>query len=215
MPAERERDDNDGRAGLWGPPQDWFVLLERITLEVSALQQNRRIWQELQALTGPPAGGASPKHHRDWLVELYYRDAALGIRRMVDGDRRTGSLKRLLQKMAEDPKLLSEAWFLAGSSGSRREDLARTFAEQADTLWFGHLNPAVPRADLAALSSATAGIKCWVDQHITHAQLDSHSTQPPPSDIDAALDLLARLVDKYTFLLRRHDGADGISASRG
>ncbi|EMY33192.1 hypothetical protein D477_016095 [Arthrobacter crystallopoietes BAB-32] len=202
------------------------MLLERITLEVSGLLENRRIWQDLQARNGPtygvargrPADGHPPEatdRDHDWLVQLYYRDAALGIRRMVDGDRRTGSLKRLLQKMAEDPRLLPETWFLAGSSGSRREELAAAFKERADTLWFGHLNPAVPRADLAELSSATAGIKCWVDQHITHAQLDPHSTQPPPSDIDAALDLLARLLEKYTFLLRPHGGAGGISASRG
>ncbi|MCW2132015.1 hypothetical protein [Arthrobacter sp. VKM Ac-2550] len=121
---------------------------------------------------------------------------------MVDGDRRTGSFKRLLQKMAEEPRLLAAQWFLGDATGERRRELHLAFKAEADTLDFGHLNPAVPRADLAALTEKTAGIKCYVDQHVTHAQLDPHSTMPMPSDVDEALDLLARLLDKYTSLLR-------------
>jgi hypothetical protein len=210
MPAEAFPGNNDGDGRLVRPPEDWFVLLERVTAEVAVLLDNRRTWQDLRARgAGPePAEAAGP--HSNWLADLYYRDAALGIRRMVDGDRRTGSFKRLLQKLAEDPKFLTEEWFLGGSTGARREELAAAFRENADNLRFGHLNPAVPRADLAALADRTAGIKCWVDQHITHAQLDPHSTQPPPSDIDAALDLLAGLLEKYTPLLRPAGRLDGL-----
>jgi hypothetical protein len=206
------KENNDGGARLVRPPEDWFVLLERVTAEIAVLLDNRRTWQNLQARAAAldPQAAAGPEG--GWLAELYYRDAALGIRRMVDGDHRTGSFKRLLQKLAEDPRLVAEEWFLGCSSGARREELAAAFREHADTQRFGHLNPAVPRADLAALSDRTAGIKCWVDQHITHAQLDPHSTQPPPSDIDAALDLLAALLEKYTLLLRPVGQADAPDA---
>ena len=211
--ADAARENNDGGRRLVRPPADWFVLLERVTAEIAALLDNRRTWRDLQA-RGAALESEAAGTDNGWLAELYHRDAALGIRRMVDGDRRTGSFKRLLQKMAEEPRLLTEAWFLSDSTGAHHEDLAAAFREQADPLRFGHLNPAIPRADLAALSDRTAGIKCWVDQHITHAQLDPHSTQPPPSDIDAALDLLAELLAKYTSLLRpaRADmpGADGL-----
>lgn len=202
MSTDALKGNNDDGAGVRRPPADWFVLLERVTAEIAALLGNRQTWLDLHArgaaLDSETPGGTAAS----WLAGLYYRDAALGIRRMVDSDRRTGSLKRLLQKMAEEPKYLAEEWFLGGSTGPHREDLAAAFRETADPRRFGHLNPDVPRADLAALSGRTAGIKCWVDQHITHAQLDPHSAQPPPSDIDAALDLLAALLEKYTFLLR-------------
>lgn len=202
MPTDAFQGNNDDGAGLRRPPADWFVLLERVTAEIAALLDNRRTWRDLHARGAALESEAPAGTDTSWLAQLYYRDAALGIRRMVDGDRRTGSFKRLLQKMAEEPKFLAEEWFVGGSTGARRADLAAAFREQADPLRFGHLNPAVPRADLAALSGRTAGIKCWVDQHITHAQLDPHSTEPPPSDIDAALDLLAALLGKYTLLLR-------------
>lgn len=204
----------EGQAALQQPPADWFILLERTTAEITELLENRRTWlrmtarsteqetdRHFQIADGWDTAAASPDG-QSWLASLYYREAALGIRRMVDGDRRTGSFKRLLQKMAEEPKLLAAEWFLGDSTGERRRELDLAFKAEADTLNFGHLNPTVPRADLAALTGKTAGIKCYVDQHVTHAQLDPHSTMPPPSDVDEALDLLARLLDKYTFLLR-------------
>jgi hypothetical protein len=214
MASLHGREKEKGQPAPRQPPADWFILLERITAEITELLENRRTWlrmtgrtteqeaaRRLPSADGGGSAAVSPDR-QSWLSSLYYRDAALGIRRMVDGDRRTGSFKRLLQKMAEEPKLLAAEWFLGDSAGERRRELDLAFKAEADTLDFGHLNPAVPRADLAALTEKTAGIKCYVDQHVTHAQLDPHSTMPTPSDVDEALDLLAQLLDKYTFLLR-------------
>lgn len=215
MPSVHGRQKDQGQAPCQEPPADWFTLLDRITAEITELLENRRIWltitarsteqaahSHFQSADGRGGAAAASPDRQSWLAMLYYRDAALGIRRMVDGDRRTGSFKRLLQKMAEEPRLLAAQWFLGDATGERRRELDLAFKTEADTLKFGHLNPAVPRADLAVLTEKTAGIKCYVDQHITHAQLDPHSDMPTPSDIDAALDLLAQLLDKYTFLLR-------------
>jgi hypothetical protein len=226
MPSLHGGEKEKGQAALRQPPADWFVLLARITAEIRELLENRRIWSRMTACSteqetdkhfqgadGRGSAAASPDG-QGWLAALYYRDAALGIRRMVDGDRRTGSLKRLLQKMAEEPRALAGEWFLGDATGERRRDLELAFMAEADTLKFGHLNPAVPRADLAALTEKTAGIKCYVDQHITHAQLDPHSAMPTPSDIDAALDLLAQLLDKYTLLLRPPQ-ANGVAVTSG
>jgi hypothetical protein len=225
MSSLHGREKEKGHAALREPPADWFTLLGRITLEITELQDNRRTWLRMTGRSGEHkaddhfsggirCGSASGlQDQQSWLASLYYRDAALGIRRMVDGDRRTGSFKRLLQKMAEEPKGLAAEWFLGDATGERRRELDLAFKAEADTLDFGHLNPAVPRADLAALTEKTAGIKCYVDQHITHAQLDPHSTMPTPADIDAALDLLAQLLYKYEFLLRPpRDGSVAMAA---
>ncbi|WP_035779869.1 hypothetical protein, partial [Arthrobacter sp. H14] len=75
------------------PPDDWFVLLNRIDVEVRQLQSNRARWEELTA-ADKWAGESA-----EWIGELYCRAQMLGIRRMVDGDRRAGSFKRLLHKM--------------------------------------------------------------------------------------------------------------------
>ncbi len=225
MPSLHGGKKEKGQAAFRQPPADWFILLERITAEIRELLENRRIWLKMTARFTEQetdrnfqsadgwGNAAASSDGQSWLASFYYRDAALGIQRMVDGDRRTGSFKRLLQKMAEEPMALTNEWFLGDATEERRRELDLAFKTEADTLKFGHLNPAVPRADLAALTAMSAGIKCYVDQHITHAQLDPHSAMPTPSDIDAALDLLAQLLDKYTFLLRppRADGVAGAS----
>lgn len=182
------------------PPEAWYVLLTRISAEIEQLRIHRDTWRAYQ-MTSPHAD-AEPNYH-EWVGRLYFRTQAVGIRRMLDGDRRTGSLKRLLQKMAHEPRLLQRDWFgenPAGCGASNRDD---SFTALADPYYFNHLNPAVPRADLHVLEATCHGIKRFVDQHVTHTQLDSAAATPTPAEIDAALDLLLELLSKYSRLLHR------------
>ncbi|WP_026820925.1 hypothetical protein [Arthrobacter castelli] len=171
------------------PPADWFVLLDRIEAEVRQLEEHRQAWRALlsacdagptvsdaSACSSPTVSGrtvskptVSGGSGSAWIGHLYFRSQALGVRRMVDGDRRAGSFKRLL----------------------------------------GHLDSEVPRSDLRTLESSCNGIKRYVDQYVTHAQLDPDAAAPADADVDAAIDVLQQLLGKYTRLLRpgpRHAG---------
>lgn len=231
-------DDGSRRAsGFTGgpepPPADWIVLLDRIEQEVRQLAENRRVWQELSsrtavkpgsgqgAISGPETeagsgaeGSGSGMEDETWIGLLYFRSQALGVRRMVDGDRRAGSFKRLLHKMTEDCRRLTRRWFIEAAGGRQGEpgfsgdgvlgeEAGTLFTRYGDPWGSGHLDSEVPRSDLHTLESCCSSIKRYVDQHVTHAQLDPDAVAPPGEDIDAAIDVLLSLLDKYVLLLRQ------------
>ncbi|GAB3523684.1 hypothetical protein [Arthrobacter monumenti] len=179
------------------PPDDWFVLLNRIDVEVRQLQQNRARWEELTS-TDQPAGKPA-----EWVGGLYIRTQMLGIRRMIDGDRRAGSFKRLLHKMTEATPRLARSWFLENVPAKRAVEADAVFTRLADPWKSGHLDSTVTREDLRALETACTGIKRYVDQHVTHAQLDSDAGLPTAVEVDAALNMLSELLEKYSLLLNR------------
>lgn len=218
---------------LPGPPADWFVLLDRIEREVRQLEAHRQAWRDLSSAgefnvsgssdasgTSDPSGPIDGSSGPAWLGHLYFRSQALGVRRMVDGDRRAGSFKRLLHKMTEDCVRLTRGWFIESGAGTadvagamdNHQSVAvpATAAEDADTQFTlyadpwrsGHLDSEVPREDLRTLESSCNAIKRYVDQYFTHAQLDPDAETPDLADVDAAIDVLLSLLAKYTLLLR-------------
>ncbi|WP_216699291.1 hypothetical protein, partial [Arthrobacter sp. H14] len=111
--------------------------------------------------------------------------------------------KRLLHKMTEATPRLSRSWFLENVPAERTGEADADFTQLADPWKSGHLDSTVTREDLRALEAACTGIKRYVDQHVTHAQLDSDAELPTAVEIDAALNMLSVLLEKYSLLLNR------------
>ncbi|GAB3270814.1 hypothetical protein [Arthrobacter pigmenti] len=200
-PGRDQQPGLDSADGFRGPPADWFVLLDRIEQEVRQLETHRWAWRELSragALNASGTSGTSGTSGPVWLGQLYFRSQAIGVRRMVDGDRRAGSFKRLLHKMTEDCVLLTRGWFVESAAA---EDADAQFTRYADPWHSDHLDSEVPREDLRTLESSCAGIKRYVDQYVTHAQLDPDAGKPEPAAVDDAIDILLSLLAKYTLLL--------------
>lgn len=196
-PGQDQEPALESTARLPGPPADWLALLDRIEREVHQLEEHRQAWRKLSDATSPSDGSSG----HAWLGNLYFRSQALGVRRMVDGDRRAGSFKRLLHKMTEDCVRLTRGWYVESAAGTA-EDADAQFTRYADPWRSGHLDSEVPREDLRTLESSCNGIKRYVDQYVTHAQLDPDAMAPDPPDVDAAIDILLALLAKYTLLLR-------------
>ena len=81
-----------------------------------------------------------------------------------------------------------------------------TIAEKAfDEQWAGnvgdHLDPAIPERDFAELRSKTEAVTWYVDQHVAHSDAKPRSPVPTFADLDAAVDLLGHLFQKYVNLL--------------
>lgn len=194
-PGPDQQPGLESTEGFRGPPADWFVLLDRIEQEVRQLETHRRAWRDVSSAGVLNSSGTSGPV---WIGQLYFRSQAIGVRRMVDGDRRAGSFKRLLHKMTEDCVLLTRGWFVKSAAA---EDADAQFTRYADPWHSGHLDSEVPREDLRTLESSCTGIKRYVDQYVTHAQLNPDAGKPEPATVDDAIDILLSLLAKYTLLL--------------
>ena len=112
----------------------------------------------------------------DMLNDAYAHSAAMRVRSLVDEDSRTISLRRLLKEL------------------SKYADLLR-----------GQVSEAELAEDSYKLDRATSKVKGYVDQFIAHHDGSPVATAPIHRDLDAAIELLKRLLKKYYGVLAGSD----------
>lgn len=191
------------------PPRPWVSLLMSIDDEVTALLRHQATWESFRKVVVNSKLAAANPYFPIWVSELYSATVAIGIRRMVDDDARTGSFVQLLQRMQAAPEKLTREWFIGGVELPMAQRLDRTFTVYADPRQTGYFNPAVARADLEELRTISDRVRKYVNQHVAHAQRTRSADIPTYGDIHAVLDHLLVLIHKYTLLLRQSDRVQG------
>ena len=104
----------------------------------------------------------------DMLNDAYAHSAAIRVRRLVDKDSRTVSLRGFLTELSEYPDLLK-----------------------------GQVSGAELAVDSSELDRTTSKVKDYVDQFIAHHDRSPVATAPIHKELDAAIELLIRLLRKY------------------
>ena len=170
----------------------WTTRLGNITDEVRALIHDRDTWHTISEI-----GAANPTVVANPFVmghfnTLYYRRALVSIRAMVDPNNDGDSLLVLLTDIATHPG-----------------DLATTNPEMllagTDTI-----DPDKVLADIERLKTAAAKTKRYVNKRIAHIDRNGTPTVPTAPEIDAAVELIGELLQKYTLLLTGADLRLGI-----
>lgn len=191
------------------PPKPWVRLLTNIDNEVTTLLRHQATWESFRDAVDKSKVATANPYFPQWVSELYAATAAIGIRRMVDADDRTGSFVQLLQKMQARPERLTREWFIGGVELPMAQHLDRTFTVNGDPGQTGYFDPAVARRDLESLRTIAYGVRMYANQHVAHAQRTRSEGVPTFGDIHAVLDHLLVLIRKYTLLLRQTDRVQG------
>ena len=112
----------------------------------------------------------------DMVNDAYAHSAAMRVRRLVDKDNRTISLRGLLNDLSKYPELLK-----------------------------GRVSEVELAADSKELDQATSKVKDYVDQFIAHHDRSPVATAPIHRELNAAIELLIRLLKKYYGVLAGSD----------
>jgi len=112
----------------------------------------------------------------DMLNDAYAHAAAMRVRRLVDKNNRTISLRRLLEDLRKYADLLK-----------------------------GKITDSELAIDISELSRATSKIKDYVDQFIAHHDRTPEASAPIHRDLNSAIDLLIQLFKKYYRVLAGSD----------
>ena len=111
------------------------------------------------------------------MVRGSYADAVSSrVRRLIDGDSRTVSLRKLLVELKGYPELF-------------RDPLASKELE----------------SDIEELDRTTLKIKVFVDQHVAHHQRKPVAVAPTHGELNAAIDTLIAVLRKYYAILAGSD----------
>jgi hypothetical protein len=183
------------------PPGSWWVWLStHIRPEVYGMHLHRHVWQETQSVLR--ANPALPESYWwDFLAETYAVTQTIALRRQVDTRRGTISLVRLLDRIARHARLVTRDYFLSHYGDDRRavvlgeQHWEETFAGRVGD----HLDSAIPRADLAALTAAVSEVKNYVDEHLAHRSEEAQPAQVTVTfeDVHAAIDAVGHAYRKY------------------
>jgi hypothetical protein len=194
--GDRQREIEDGLYEKW---QEW---IEGIYREVVTLFAYRSFYRGLVDMTA--ANDAIPPSSFFAALPAWYGvTQAMGVRRQTDLGRDAVSLARLLTNMAEHPQVMTRERFLALWDDDEYDQ--RRGNEEFDN-YAGRGSDVIPaeryQADLDRFQEIARPTKDYVDRLVAHNDQRELDSVPTFDELNAAIDLLEELLNKYMVLLK-------------
>lgn len=188
----------------------WKRWLKIINRDIVGLSHQRRIFREIAVMfqTNPTLQIDGTVWH--WLAANYASTAAVGVRRQADRRRDVISLERLLTEIAGNQGVLTRAWFVSQYGRDRpltqRRDFQR-FGERDFNKFAGPTSPRISKSrilsDRRKLRRAAARVRHYVNKRLAHRALRGYRGPATFEDLNAAIDVLGRLLQRYSLLLNQ------------
>lgn len=181
----------------------WISELRIIHAEVRSLLLSSKIFWEVQKILEANPEALCHRLFNDWMATNYAVATAIGIRRQIDVDSRSVSMKGLLlhvkAELACRSDLLSRENFIA----NYRPELASVADSEFDRLVGGTESrvevPYIQR-DLDKLDTVTAGVKHFANKRIAHRDAKGIEKRKL-GELDDCLEVLAEMVDRYARIM--------------
>jgi len=189
--------------------EEWAQELEDIASDITAIHLERFTYERIMEIArSNPALENSESLLWGYLFNTYAKTQAIAVRRHADTNKRTASLGRLIFEAREEPELLTRDWWLGLSDRgdpNRRRVLAEQRREHYGGDVGGHLDPAIPGADLAKLRHSSKHIRDFVNRNVAHLEarpVSHRDDNLAESEIHEAIDLIGHLFAKYWGLFK-------------
>lgn len=193
----------------------WRTDFDVIYRDVQDVAEQRDVYREVVAIaTANPALEELDGRFWLWLAKMHAHSAAVAVRKQVDRNPDTVSLRRLLEAIALDAHLLTRADYLARADDAADpttergrlhvEGLRDLLQDRFDGLAGSgkeHLEEDNVRADLARLETASERVKRFVNKTIAHRDRAGVDVTADWADLNGAIDTLMQIVRKYNELL--------------
>lgn len=184
---------------------DAIAMSERIKEELEQLDEMIQVYQKVE-----DAVRANPQIQRNNLFfgvfQWCHSDSLLiRLRRLVDKDKRSGSLRLLCKFISDHATAFDKGWYARIYAGTVVEPYAQGWWLEVATPDGAHLCPMKLMAKADELHQATEKCSNWISQNIAH--LDRNATVPPPlwGECYAVLDGIKALFRQVHRTLTGHD----------
>jgi hypothetical protein len=210
--------------------QKWTGWIDAIHRDITDLVIGRHIFWEVQDIIKANAKIQKPSSFYGWLGMTYAAWGPMGVRRQLDMDTRSISLRRLLTEMARTPQIVSRPRYvttyatkLLGTSDpspsipepenerqggayalgrSEAEDIANKSFDDYAGQGKQHISEDGIKRDLAELQSRSHKVERFATKKVAHLDERPPATLPTFDELDACVDLLEQLVLKYEMILK-------------
>lgn len=177
----------------------WIKVIDQVIFD--SIREDKLIFDSYYALVESNQAISNPWNFHQWVLQNHGRSLMLQVRKLVDSDSRTYSLRKLLGEIANSPGSITKRAFVAAYPKRHRDIAAVNWAKYAGGANVGQLPRSVPLQDIELLNRLSKRICILVYKDIAH--LD-RCRRRRITNFDEIYDLLRKLVSlaaKYGDLL--------------
>jgi hypothetical protein len=177
--------------------------LENIHTNVEQLLIKRYILREVDKIIQTNPRIHKPSSFYQWMGNVYFESAAMGIRRQIDRDTRSISFVRMLDEIQRKPEILSRGRFVSlYSDPNIRALIADREFDRLVGDGRSYINPDDVRKDSVKLQEKAEKVERFATKRIAHLDEVGPTIIPTFQDLDDCLDFLEQLLRKYLMLFR-------------
>jgi AbiU2 len=186
------------RAAVYRRWRRWWKML---LTDITTIALHRYVYQEVTAMIDAKPALRVPSAFYDWMRLAYVTDMTAAIRRLVDWDRRSISLVRLIEEIADHPEVISRRRFVSLYRGALPRRLAQGDFERFARPGAETIDPRVIQRHRRDLLAAHRRLRMFVNKHVAHRARHPMRHLPVYSDLDKCVDVLEQLAKEYSRLL--------------
>jgi hypothetical protein len=183
--------------------RSWIRVIDRVIFD--SIREDKLVFDRYYALLESNAVINTPWDFHQWVLQNHGRSLMLQVRKLTDGDRRSYSLRRLMEEMKEqiekNPRSITRHSFVTAFPKRHRDIALTNWTKYAGGVRVLQLPSMVPEKDIKLLKRITKRVCILVNKDIAH--LDRRRRQRP-INFDELYRLLGRLLSlaaKYGDLL--------------
>lgn len=183
----------------------WTRWVETIYSNIVHLADNRQIFRDTQAVAKSNPRINKENAFWEFILTCYATQASLAVRRQLDRDRRSVSLRLLLEDILKHPHVVTRRrlqTFLTRYGMPKKH--ADTLIDKTKKMGRVHISPRAVRNDLARLRKTCGKIHRFVNKTAAHNSKHRQRSLPTFSDLDLAIDCIESIFKPYLFLVRRN-----------
>ena len=180
----------------------WRRWIETIDQEIfDSIRENKLVFDSYYALVESNKAISTPWNFHEWVLHNHGRSLMLQVRKLVDSDSQSYSLRKLLGEIANNPKSITKRSFIATYPKHHHDIAAVNWARYAGGDNVKHLPKSVPLQDIDLLKKLSNRIRVLVNKDVAHMD---RSRRRRTTNFDELYKLLRKLVSlaaKYGDLL--------------
>lgn len=187
--------------------QDWTARIDgKVKNEVIRMHHHKAAWDRFSAMLADNPD-LPDSYWWEFMFETYAITQASAVRRQADSRTDVDSLMRLIMDLRRGAAALTKTWWVETlwdpSHPIGRYEAERQWGEDFGGGVIEHLDPAIPDADAADLTTAAEKVKRYVDENVAHT---ARAPKEPAAslqlaDVHEAMETVDRLFRRYYGLL--------------
>lgn len=182
--------------------RQWKKQFKVIKNAVFDIALRRFVYRQVTKLVQDNPRLQVPSAFYDWMHAAYITDMTVSIRRLVDWDKRTVSLIKLIEDIEKHPEVMSRRRFTHSYKNFMKEcghsDFDRWAEPGGDVI-----NRKLISKHRSTLIKSQKRLRTYLNNHIAHLNKRGLRKFPTYADLDACLDVLENLTTEYALLLEQ------------